>query len=119
MNNLSHVCGSSVRNRVKSWLFTAIAIVTFAVCALPARAGDDRAVKSKTAPIYPEVAKRLRIQGEVKVEAVVDSEGKVKDVKGVSGNQVLSVAAQEAVKHWRFEPGDGDATVVVALNFQL
>jgi TonB family protein len=87
--------------------------------ALPARAGDERAVKSRVAPVYPEIAKRMKISGEVKLEATVDAQGKVKDVKPVSGNHMLEVAAEDAVRQWRFEPGDGDATVVVAVNFAL
>jgi TonB family protein len=91
-------------------------IVTFA---LPARAGDDRAVKSRVAPVYPEIAKRMRICGEVKLEATVDAQGKVKDVKPVSGNHMLEVAAEEAVRQWRFAPGDGDSVVTVSFNFTL
>jgi TonB family protein len=87
--------------------------------ALPARAGDDRAVKSRVAPVYPEIAKRMKISGEVKLEAVVDADGKVKDVRTVSGNHILGEAAEDAVKKWKFEPGSGDATVVVAVNFAL
>lgn len=40
-------------------------------------------------------------------------------MKAVSGNHVLGAAAEEAVRKWRFEPGAGDATVVVAVNFEL
>ncbi|MGA7341315.1 MAG: energy transducer TonB [Terracidiphilus sp.] len=85
--------------------------------ALPARAGDDRAVKSRVAPTYPEIARRLKITGVVKVEATVDSAGNVTDVKEVSGNHMLAVSAIEAVKKWKFEAGSGDATVGVQINF--
>ena len=67
-------------------MLQAAALVLLVGLALPARAGDDRAVKSRVAPVYPEIAKRLRIGGEVKLEATVDAQGKVKDVKAVSGN---------------------------------
>ena len=50
--------------------------------ALPGRAADERAVKSRVPPVYPEIAKRMRITGAVKVEATVDAGGKVTDVKG-------------------------------------
>jgi TonB family protein len=87
--------------------------------ALPARAGDDRAVKSRVAPLYPEIAKRLRIFGEVRLEATVDAQGKVKNVKPVSGNHMLELAAEDAVRQWKFAPGDGDAVVTVSVNFSL
>jgi TonB family protein len=49
----------------------------------------------------------------------VDAQGKVKDVKPVSGNHMLEVAAEEAVRQWRFAPGDGDSVVTVSFNFTL
>lgn len=112
-----------VGERPRAWwtknMLQVAALVLLVGLALPARAGDDRAVKSRVAPVYPEIAKRLRIGGEVKLEAVVDAQGKVKDVKALSGNHLLGTAAEDAVRQWKFEPGDGDATVNVEVNFAL
>ena len=85
--------------------------------AVSARAADERAVQSRVAPVYPEIAKRLKITGVVKVEVTVDAAGKVKDVKTVSGNRMLSVAAEEAVRGWKFAPGAGVSTVQIDINF--
>jgi TonB family protein len=89
------------------------------VLALPARAADERAVKSKVAPTYPEIAKRMRIGGMVQVEATVDADGKVIDAKAVNGNRVLEPAAEDAVRKWKFEPGPGPSKVTVEINFAL
>jgi TonB family protein len=97
----------------------AAALAAIVALALPVRAGDDRAVKLRVPPLYPEIAKRLRIGGEVRLEATVDAQGKVKDVKPVSGNHMLEVAAEDAVRQWKFAPGDGDAVVTVTVNFAL
>lgn len=90
-----------------------------ALLATPAHASDERAVKSKVPPVYPEIAKRMRIEGVVKVEATIDAEGKVVDVKIVSGNSMLSPAAADAVRKWRFVPAPAQSSVDVALNFAL
>ena len=87
--------------------------------AMPGRAADERAVKSRVAPVYPEVAKRMRIFGAVKVQATVDAEGKVTDVKALSGNSALVNAAEDAVRKWRFAPGEGVALVEVTVNFDM
>ncbi len=105
--------------RVSKTLFPAAALALMVALALPALAAGDRAVKTRVAPIYPEIAKRLKITGEVKLEATVDAQGKVKSVKAVSGNHVLGAAAEDAVRQWRFESGDGDVVVVVAVNFTM
>lgn len=97
----------------------AAALAVIVALAMPARAGDTRAVKSRVSPVYPEIAKRMHITGEVQLQATVDAQGKVKDVKPVSGNHMLESAAEDAVRQWKFVPGDGDSVVTVTINFAL
>jgi len=85
----------------------------------PAYASDDRAVKQRVAPVYPELAKRMKITGEVKVEATVDPDGKVTDAKAVSGSKTLSLAAEEAVRKWKFAPGPDVSHVDVTVKFEI
>uniref|UniRef100_E6PZI7 TonB C-terminal domain-containing protein n=1 Tax=mine drainage metagenome TaxID=410659 RepID=E6PZI7_9ZZZZ len=80
---------------------------------------EDRAVKQRVAPIYPEIAKRMRVTGVVQVEATVAPDGKVTATKTLSGNHMLATAAEEAVQRWRFVPGDAQSTVNVEINFAL
>lgn len=86
---------------------------------LPSGAADERAVKTKVPPVYPEIAKRMRVTGVVKIEATVDAEGRVMAVKTVNGNRVLSEAAEDAVRKWKFASGAGEATVQVDVNFAM
>ena len=92
--------------------------VLLGVLALPCRA-ETRAVRTRVAPVYPEIAKRLHVTGIVKLEVTVDADGKVTAVKTVSGNHTLAVAAEEAVQKWRFASGTGDATFDVDINFEM
>lgn len=55
-------------------------------------------------PIYPEVAKRMRVVGTVEVEVVIDGSGKVISAKAVKGPQLLLQAAELAAKQARFTP---------------
>lgn len=87
--------------------------------ALPAWAANARPVKSRVPPVYPEIAKRMKITGSVVLEAVVDAQGKVKDVKEISGNHMLAIAAEEAVRQWKFAAGDGETSESVAVTFNL
>ena len=119
MNSL-HV-GASPRRLRRSgiWLFRAAALALLLAMAIPARAADERAVKSRVAPVYPEIARRMKIAGVVTVQATVDPDGKVTDAKAVSGNRALSPAAEEAVRKWRFAPADATSTVTVEITFAL
>jgi len=98
--------------------FAALAIAGLMLAATLAHA-EERAIRSRVAPVYPEIAKRMRIGGAVKVEATVDAEGRVIDVKTVNGNRMLSPAAEDAVRKWKFVAGTGTSTVDVEVNFAM
>ena len=100
-------------------LLQATALAAAVAMALPSRAADDRAVKSRVAPVYPELAKRMKITGMVRLEVSVDPEGKVVAVKTLTGNRALSPAAEDAVGKWRFAPAATPSTVEVEVNFNL
>lgn len=86
---------------------------------LPCHASEDRAVKQRIPPVYPELAKRMKITGEVKVQATVDEDGKVTEAKAISGSRALSGAAEEAVRKWKFATGPGVAHVDVSVKFEI
>ncbi len=78
----------------------------------------------KTNPVYPTVARSMRMTGVVKVEVIVDEEGKVVEVQNAEGPTMLRTAAQDAVKKWKFKPftRDGEpvkATGFISFNFAL
>jgi TonB family protein len=85
-------------------LFQAAVLALGIALAMPARAADERAVKSRVPPVYREIAKRRKISGSVTVEAKLDAEGKVSQAEAISGARILSTAAEEAVRRWEFEP---------------
>lgn len=105
--------------RFTSLRAAAIALALAFGFSLCSRAADERAVKTRVAPVYPEIAKRMRVSGVVKLEVTVDADGKVTDVKPVSGNHMLSEAAEQAVRKWRYVSGSSQSTVNVDLNFEL
>lgn len=82
------------------------------------------AVVSKTPPEFPVIARQLKIQGVVELEAVIGENGLVEAVNIVSGNPVLTKPAAEAVKKWKFAPQSVDgkptrATAPVVVSFKL
>ena len=61
----------------------------------------------------------MKITGQVKIEATVDADGKVTEVKTLSGSRTLSPAAEEAVRKWKFAPADATTTENVDVNFAI
>jgi protein TonB len=58
----------------------------------------------KVAPVYPQTAVPLRLEGAVVLRALITEDGKVRDVSVVSGHPMLVRAAIDAVKKWRYRP---------------
>jgi periplasmic protein TonB len=55
-------------------------------------------------PEYPTLAKQAHIQGQVQIDAVLDEQGNVVEMKIVSGPPLLYQAALDALKKWKYEP---------------
>jgi protein TonB len=77
-----------------------------------------RKVKTRIAPVYPDIARRMSITGVVRVVVVVSPNGALKDTKVIGGHPLLVNAAMDALKHWRFEPAPDESTGVVEFKFQ-
>jgi TonB family protein len=106
----------------KKTLFAAIAMAAaLSVLGLQGQEaqGDiTRRAKSKVAPVYPELARKLNITGVVKVSVVVAPNGSVKEAKVVGGHPVLATAALEAARKWRFEPTALESSGIVDFKFE-
>jgi TonB family protein len=99
----------------------AILLSTFAflvLSAVPLRAQERRAIQ-KVPPVYPPMAKQLRITGIVKVIATINASGAVIKAESNSGNKLLANSAIDAVRQWKFAPGDGTETITVDVNFEI
>jgi protein TonB len=60
---------------------------------------------SQLKPIYPENARRARVEGAVILNAIVSREGTLQEVRVVSGHPLLTEAALDCVRKWRYRPG--------------
>ena len=75
-------------------------------------------------PEYPALARQTHIQGQVRIDAVLDEQGNVVQMKVVSGPPMLYKAALDALTKWKYEPtylNDRPIAVqmIVTINFQL
>jgi TonB family protein len=78
----------------------------------------------KVAPTYPENALRMRIEGSVELEATISKSGAITLVKVLSGDAMLSQAAMDAVKQWKYKPYllNGEPVEIqtqITVNFKL
>jgi len=79
---------------------------------------------SSVAPVYPSRAKTQHVSGDVRVDALIDTTGRVTTMKVVSGPTPLQQAAMDALRQWKYQPAmlDGKAVpahLTVTLQFRL
>lgn len=83
-----------------------------------------KAVSKPVQPNYPVLAKQMKVQGSVILQALIGKNGAIQDLRVLSGPSILSTAALEAVKQWHFKPyyQDGvpvDTEARVTVNFTI
>lgn len=77
-----------------------------------------RKVKTKVDPRYPGLARQYQLKGKVKIEATVSPDGSVKKTRVVGGSPLLAGAALEAVKQWKYEPGQKETVETIDFSFE-
>jgi protein TonB len=55
-------------------------------------------------PVYPSIAKAIHLEGTVNLRAIIKTDGTVGDLTLVSGSPILALAAEAAVREWRYKP---------------
>ncbi len=76
-----------------------------------------RKVKTRVAPVYPELAMRMNVSGKVKLELVITPDGRVKSTRVIGGHPILVQACQDAVKDWKFVAAPEETTQIVEFDF--
>ena len=78
--------------------------VTNAAAQVRLSPGTAEVVSHPVDPNYPMLAKQMKVQGSVVLQALIGKDGNIQDLQVLSGPAILSAAAREAVKQWRFKP---------------
>ena len=84
----------------------------------PRRVGGDIQAPQRISavpPDYPQVARVAKIEGVVTLEATIDAQGQVRDVKVIGSIPLLDKAAVDAVSKWKYTPTrlNGEAIPVI------
>jgi len=75
-------------------------------------------------PSYPPLAQHMNVQGSVVLQALIAADGSIQSLRVMSGPAILSNAAQQAVREWRFKPvyQNGEAVetkATITVNFTI
>jgi TonB family protein len=78
---------------------------------------NARKLKVSVPPEYPELARKMNIQGVARVLLTVTSDGRVVGVKELGGNPVLVASLVQAVRKWKYESADHESEIEVRFEF--
>jgi TonB family protein len=86
-----------------------------AVRILPGQEG--RKLITQELPAYPDLARRIRLSGVVKVEVVIGADGLIKETKVIGGHPLFIDSTMDALKRWRYTPAKSETTTTLEFNF--
>lgn len=105
--------------RIVVVLIIALAAVATTVNAQQSLPEDGkRKIKTRIAPAYPELARRMNVAGKVKIEIVVAADGRVRSARPIGGHPLLIQACLEAVKDWKFVASAEETTQILEFDFK-
>jgi protein TonB len=79
---------------------------------------------SRVEPRYPPLALQIRLQGTVRLQAIINRDGRITSLEVVSGHPLLVQSALDAVRQWRYRPtmldgGPVEVETTISVVFQL
>lgn len=83
---------------------TAASITSNAAEQTQMSADTTAVVERSVQPGYPMLARQMKVQGSVILQALISRDGNIQDLHVISGPPILATAAREAVKQWHFKP---------------
>jgi|SRR5580704_8045252 TonB family protein len=76
-----------------------------------------RPITTRVVPVYPELARKLSLNGIVKLRVTVAPDGVAKGTEVLGGNPLLAKAAQDAISRWRWVAAPRESIELVELRF--
>ena len=98
----------------------AMLFVVGTLLSLPALAQQpdgQRKILNQVIPHYPELARRVNLEGTVKLTVTVATNGSAKSVQAVGGSPLLIKAAEDAVHLWKWAPAPQESQELVVMRF--
>jgi protein TonB len=88
--------------------------------------GDVKPAKllSSVPPVYPSLARNQHVAGNIKIDALIDANGRVTSMSVLSGPTLLHQAAMDALQQWKYQPATLDGKPVpmhltITIQFRL
>jgi TonB family protein len=99
---------------------TAANVTTNAAQRVEMSPGTSAIVTRTVSPNYPLLARQMKVQGSVILQALISRDGVIQNLRVVSGPHILASAAEDAVRQWHFKPHlEGQEAVETQANITV
>ena len=106
-----------LRPKVKIAAICFFMAMTLMLTAVNLPAQSSRKVLSNPEPPYPEVARRLRLSGVVKVQVTIATDGKIKEAKITGGHPIFVNSVEQTLKEWKYAPASTETSAQLEFTF--
>ncbi len=94
-------------------------LALFSAVALSQSTDADRKVRNRVVPVYPELARKLKLVATVKVQVTVAPNGSVLQAKALGGHPLLIAPSVDAAKMFRYEPAGATTNNTIEFHFGM
>jgi TonB family protein len=94
-----------------------VAVLAISLVSIGVWGQESRRAIYSPQPEYPEMAKKMKLTGVVKIEVTIGADGKVKDTRVIGGHPLLVDAAVKALKGWKYAPASADSKAQIEFKF--
>lgn len=78
-----------------------------------------RKIISRASATYPEMARKINLQGTVKLQVTVSPDGKAKSTRVIGGSPLLVKAAEDSLYRFRWAPAKEESQELIEIRFHL
>jgi TonB family protein len=109
---------------VRQWLtFVILLCIVLSLPRAPSAHAQEEAVGARkvinrVVPQYPQLARSMRIEGTVKLLAVVAPNGRPTSTRVMGGHPIFAKAAVDAVEKWKWTPAPEETREVLEMHFR-
>lgn len=101
----------------RRWFALVLMLLSLATICSAQGATPPRKMRTKVAPVYPELARKLNLVATVKVMVTIGPSGAVLQAKPLGGHPLLVDPSVAAAKQFRFEPAGDTTTTILEFHF--
>lgn len=102
-----------------SLIFCLLLVFPPVILAQQVHTESTRKLTAEVAPVYPPIARNMRLSGTVRLYATVAPTGKVVHTEVIGGNPLLAQSATSAVSKFVWEPAAEETKELIEINFRL